>query len=271
MLENTTNLTNVTILVDVLKSHIDAALLGILIVVTILLFYFGSKIDRGYKHMERIQQEYAKFLKPNAVKLEFDKNKLKYSLQDDLDWSSFFAEVKRQRKYRVHKVPDLYEKAEKTCDKYNESDNSVIIKITSSVTKISGESGFAAWDGNGNKPIVDYIIPEQTVLVIAEIIKRKLKGWDVGDFLIENDCGRFSLYHKRKMAYLLATSDSEEKLKILEKSILSLASDNEIIAIVEELNGIKQDVKEALDAYNEVIAEVIRELRMYPSYRGFLK
>jgi hypothetical protein len=79
MLENTTNLTNVTVLVAVLKSHIDPILIAVLILVTVVLFVVGTKIDRNYKRIDRIQQLCDDLLIHGQVELSYDESRFKFS------------------------------------------------------------------------------------------------------------------------------------------------------------------------------------------------
>jgi hypothetical protein len=89
-------LTNTTALLGSVEEFFSELWVGnilllVLIVVTVVLSIVGIVLGIRSKHFERVQQEYAHLLKPDAVKLELDYGKLKYSLQDDPDWNDFFC------------------------------------------------------------------------------------------------------------------------------------------------------------------------------------
>jgi len=263
MLENTTNLANTTVWVDVIKSYINPILLGILILVTIMLFYFGTKIDRKYKHIERIQQEYAELLKPSAVKLEHDRHdSLKHSNQDDLYFDDFMDEVKRQRKYRKLKVEDSYKKAEEAVKEYRSSFKLAYEGIKTISINVFKKEGFGSiiWNGEGNKPLGDYINPERIPLPIENIINgHPLKIEEPrGD-------GRYMLQCPDTMAKT-TSKDKAEKLKEL---IEYVARDYEVKELITKRDEAKKEIDKALKDYNDRFVKVIYDLRMYPHRRLF--
>lgn len=267
MLESSTNLTSTRLLVDLMKMVFSEpwtgnVLLFILIFVTAVLFIVETKLGREYKHIERIQQEYANLLKPGEVKLEYDRGELKHSHQDDLDWDDFIGEVKRQRKYRKYKLQDLYEKAEKAFKGYNKSVESVydVIK-TISIDRLKRESfSFVIWDGERSKPLTDYIDTTQIPVCITNVINGHPLTIEIG-----RD-GRYML----QCPSTIAKATSEDKIHELKELFEKVANDDTLKESFAKRDKAKEDMEQALKDYNGKLSEAIRDLRMFPHQR-FLK
>ena len=244
------------------KSYAGGVLLAILIWVTIVLFYSRTVIDRKSKHVERIQQEYAKLLKPGAVKLEYDGNdELKYSNQNNLDFDDFIEEVKRQRKYRKFKVEDLYKKAEEAVKMYRKSVKRVYEGIKTISINVFKKEGFSSiiWNGEGNTPLGDYIDLERIPYSIEYIIKNRhppniVKPRGGGD-------GRYML----QCSDIMAKTTSIDKAEKIKELIENVARDYEVKKRIAKRDGAEKEIDEALKDYNDKIVKVIYNLRMYPS------
>lgn len=274
MLENTTNLTNVTVLVDVLKSHIDPILIAVLILVTVVIFVVGTKIARNYKRIDRIQQVCDDLLIHGQVKLIYDESGFEYYKPYPSELDFFINAIQKEFKhFRYRKGWGLYKKAEKAVDEYHKLVKSVNTKITSIIVQLIDKAELETWDENldkGKSEPIEYAVPKNITRVIIWIVKRKLKGEHKNKMSITLRNGRFELKCDDQNAYVLAKSDSEEKLKTLRESIQLQTNDNEIIDAVKELNNANQNAREKVDAYNKVLAKVIQDLRFYP-WKGFFR
>lgn len=240
-----------------LGSYTGNVLLTILIGVTIMLFFFEYSVGRKQKHIERIQQEYGKLLKPDAVKLEYKGGVLKYSSEKDLDFEDFLSEVKKQKKYRKYKLDEVYVTVEKAVDEHKEYSTSTPQKIISVLTDMLKKEGldFKFWNGEGDQPSEDFV----EAYVIPSPIQKLINGspLEVG----KSGDGRNTL----KCNYRIAKATSPDKIEKLKKLIdKKLKNDNEVKDAIEIYNKAEEDKDQALKEYNDKLAEIIRDLRMYP-------
>jgi hypothetical protein len=240
-----------------LGSYIGNILLATLIGVTIMLFFFEYKIGRKQKHIERIQQEYGKLLKPDAVKLEYKRGGLKYSSEKDLDFEDFLNEVKKQKKYRKYKLDEVYDAVGKAVE---ENENSSIYspqRITSVLSDLFEKEGleFKFWIGEGDQPLEDYV----EALFIQSPFRKVIDGasLEVG----RSGDGRYTL---KCNASRIAKVTSLDKIEKLKKMIEKLAKNNEVKDAVEIYYKSWKDKDQALKEYNNKLADIIRDLRMYP-------
>ena len=271
MIENATNLTNAMNLATQLErmpsvytnlktfflgSYTGNVLLAILIGVTIMLFFFEYRVGRKQKHIERIQQEYGKLLKPDAVKLEDDKGTLKHSLQDDFDFKDFFSEVKKHRNNRKYKLNMLYEKTEIAVNERNELVGRVPERIKEIANTIIKKEcpNFILWNGEGDKPLGDYIDIEYIPHCIASINERKTPN------IVLGKDGRYAL----QCPSTFAKTTSNDKIEKLKELIEKLATDSEVKNTIKRRDDAEKDINQALREYNDKLAEIIRDLRMYP-------
>lgn len=278
MIENATNLANAMNLATQLErmpsvytnlktfflgSYTGNVLLAVLIGVTIMLFFFEYKVGRKQKHIERIQQEYSKLLKPDAVKLEYTVEGLKYSSENDLDFEDFLSEVKKQKKYRKYKLDEMYEAVEKAIDEGNEYSASTPQRITSVLSDILKKEGldFKFWMGEGDQPLEDFV----EVFFIQSPIQKFINGFplEVG----KSGDGRYTL---KCNSSRIAKATSPDKIEKLKKLIEKLANDNEVKDAIEIYYRVPKDKEQALKEYNDKLTEIIRDLRMYPR-GGFLR
>jgi hypothetical protein len=272
MIENATNLASIMNLAVQLErissvythlkafflgSYIGNILLATLIGVTIMLFFFEYKIGRKQKHIERIQQEYGKLLKPDAVKLEYKRGDLKYSSEKDLDFEDFLNEVKKQKKYRKYKLDELCDAVGKAIE---EDENSCIYspqRITSVLSDLFEKEGleFKFWIGEGDQPSEDYV----EALFIQSPFRKFINGapLEVG----RSGDGRYTL---KCNASRIAKVTSLDKIEKLKKLIEKLANNNEIKDAIEIYYNAWKDKNQALKEYNNKLAEIIWDLRMYP-------
>jgi hypothetical protein len=277
MTDNATNLTNAANLTTQLErmpsvytnlkafflgSYTGNVLLAILIGVTIMLFFFEYTIRRKQKHIERIQQEYGKLLKPDAIKLEYDKGILKHSLQDDLDFEDFLSEVKKHKKNRKYKLNMLYEKTEIAVNEGNELVGRVPERIKEIANTIIKKEcpDFILWNGEGDKPLGDYIDIEYIPHCIENINEGKTLNRVTGKD------GRYVL----QCPSTFAKTTSNDKIEKLKELIEKLATDSEVKNTIKRRDDAEKDINQALKEYNDKLAEIIRDLRMYPR-GGFLR
>lgn len=256
------NTTNIPSTVTNIFSNISTGdfLLLILIFITFIIFLAGTFIQRKYKVIERIQHEYSKFLNPSEVKLEYDKNSrgLKYSTQSDSDWNDFFYEVKRQKKYREYKLQELYEKAEGEVNNYHRAVNSTSKDINEKFNaefKKRDDLDYIIWNGEGDKPLNDYIDNMHIPLNIENMIN------GVATHIYEPGTnGRYRL----ACTHRLAKSTSKSKIEKLKDLFENLANDDGVKGLFENRDKAKSDMDKALQDYNDKLSEVIRDLKMYP-------
>jgi len=245
------------------QPYADPILIAVLIGATIMIFVGDYLINRRGKHIERIQQEYGKLLKPDAVKLEYRRGALKYSSEKDLDFESFLSEVKKQKKYRKYKLDELYGAVKKAVDEYKDSSTSSPQRITSVLSGILKKEGleFKFWIGEGDKPLEDFV----ETSYIQHPIQNFVNGFPLT--LGKSSDGRYTLKCNRSR---IAKATSPDKIERLKEVIEKVVDDDEVREAIGIYYKAIEDKDQGLKKYNNKLAEIIRDLRMYPP-RGVLK
>jgi hypothetical protein len=187
---------------------------------------------------------------------------LKFLSEKDLDFEDFFNEVKNQKKYRKYKLDEMYNAVEKAIEEHKDSSISSPQKIISVLSDILKKEGleFKFWMGEGDQPLEDFM----DAFVIQSPFQKFINGasLEVG----RSGDGRYTL--KCNMSRI-AKATSPNKIEKLKKLIEKLANNNEIKDAVEIYYKAWKDKDQALKEYNNKLADIIRDLRMYPRGGGF--
>lgn len=268
MIENATNLTTQLeseSLGDIILSNLIAffsapcvenILLAILIVVTILGVWTAHKRSDFYN---RFQEVYKEFLRPDAVKLEYDKTKgLRYTTSGHEGWRDFISIVNKRlkRKWLKYRAPRLYKKVEKAVEICKGCVKALYPEIGSVfVDKLSEKNlNFLILNNKNGKSSEDYIFLDGAALYLDDTISSKkntsleIKGGSDGRHMLS--------YHST-----IAKATSETKINSLRDLIEFLRSDKKIKELVEKRDKAKNDAKRLMDKYNDKLAKVIHDLR----------
>ena len=288
MIENATNLTNITNLttqsegmaigpiINWLKTffskpYAEPILIAVLILVTIMLFSLKEILRWLDKRDLRFQTVYEELLMPGIIKLDHDEKGLRYNHQEDEGWGDFIVVINKQLKRRRYKARDLYEEAEKAADDYNSSVKSWNTKTISLLNGRLNKEGLNLknWDGEGKVPSEDY--------VISQLIPSCIDGINSQDktLAVQSDIGKESAGGKAKIAgtgrglllcnsSTIAESKSESKMEQLKDLIESIADAEETKELFAKRDSAENDMKQKLERYNNKLAEVIRDFRLYP-------
>jgi hypothetical protein len=172
----------------------------------------------------------------------------------------FFAEVKRQGKYRKYKVHELCKRAEDAAEKYAESVDTFEEKKKTIPISMLKREGFGSmiWNGEGERPSGDYIDQRHIPSGIANLIMGNRP------IIERNTHGRYML----RCYNTIAKSTSEDTIKKLKDLFEKVANDDEIKNPLKTVTTLKKAMEQALMAYNDKLAEIIRDLRMSPRSRG---
>ena len=267
MIENATNLTTQleskslwNIILSKLIAFFSApcvenVLLAILIVATILGVWAHKRSD----FYNRFQEVYKEFLKPDAVKLEYDKTKgLRYTISGHKGWRDFISIVNKRlkRKWLKYRAPRLYKKVEKAVAICKGCVKALYPEIWSVfVDKLSEKNlNFLILNNEKEKSPEDYIFPERAALYLDDTISGKKNTSP--EIKVDSD-GRYMLsYHST-----IAKATSETKINSLRDLIEFLRSDKKIKELVEKRDKAKNDAKRLMDKYNDKLAKVIHDLR----------
>ena len=287
MLENATNLANITNLttqsegmaigriINWLKTffskpYAEPILIAVLIGVTIMLFSLKEILRWLDKRVLRFQTVYEELLMPGVIKLDHDEKGLRYNHQEDEGWGDFIVVINRQLKRRRYKARGLYEEVEKASNDYKRLVGKVNTKIDSTfIDRLNKEElNLLIWDGKGKEPSEDFVIPQMISQCINGIIsgtksptvQKEDRKESERKHVITAGTGRYML-----LCYgIMAKADSESKIKQLRDLIHSMKNDEEIKDFIAKQDKAKNDMEQAKDMYNNKLAEVIRDFRLYP-------
>lgn len=244
MVENITSLTSVSFS----DPYVGHVLLAILIGVTIMLFTLKEIFLRLDKRVIRFQQVYADWLEPDVIKLNYDEERevLRYTKQYDPKWQDFIRVVNRQMKRHRYKAWGLYEGVEKAGDELK----LIITEIASAFIDICNKGGLnfkfeEKWGKN------NFVIPKLVALCIGSLPLDEENGSDEA----------YTLSYGTKK---IAKTDSETEKNKLKDLIQSMVEDDEVKELIANRDQTEKDVKQAKDMYNNQLAEVIRDFRLYP-------
>lgn len=268
MIENATNLTTqsdgtaIGYIIDWLKAffsepYAEPTLIAILIGATIMIFIIETEIIGKYR---RFQQVYDALLKPSIVKLEYNRNELRYTHQNNPDWDGFISVVNKRIKRHPfrYKARALYEKVENAVDAHKNCIASINKKIDLLVIdRLKKESlDYMIWNGEGDKPLGDYVDMGRIPSSIESIVS----GSPLNEEMKAD--GRIAL----QCPSTFVKTTSKDKFEKLKKLIQSVADDNDIKTLFTKRDYAKRDIEEALKLYNNKLAMVIHDLRLHAGF-----
>jgi hypothetical protein len=276
MIENATNLTaqeGMSIVYIKLKtffsdpSWVGNVLLAFLIGVTIVTYYLSARARKRSDFYNRLPQICDELLKSGKVKLDYDIKGLKYIHPNHPEWDGFISVVKRQMKRRRYKARGLYKKAEIAVNNYNAFIKRLKTKIASFLANgfKKGQQNIIIWDGSGERPSGDYVDLQKISYGFRRGMSLSEKRED-GRYVLSAVLGPVPETCERAMSIsgssiTIAKTTSESKKDWLRDFIESMANDDEINELNKKCAKAKNDVKRALEMYNNKLAKVIQDLR----------
>lgn len=271
MIENATNLTNATNITTqsevtaigpiiywfktfFLETWVGNFLLFILVLATVGAAIMPAIINIKNSYYRELAQECATLFQPRAVRLDYDKKRLKYTLNPPHTcWDLFKIAMEKQIKHCRYKARRLCKKVKKAFNDYIDCDDKLKKEVKNSLNDRFAREGldFIWLDANENEPLEDFVRSEE----ILECISR-------GEISLDGDVGTNGRYILLCKGIKIAKTEEPKTREILKDLIELISKDSEIAGHIKKHSKAKSDLEQLLEEYNKKIERAIRDLKV---------